>query len=60
MSRGPRRIYHRGRRRYIGLFDWIRIIGMGAGLLVFVGYLLWIYVFKPVPHMLVWLPVVMR
>jgi hypothetical protein len=59
---GPRRIYHRGRRRF-GLFNWIKLIAMGGMLVGFIGYLLWLYVFQPAtgaPVLRLWIPLVVR
>jgi|WetSurMetagenome_2_1015567.scaffolds.fasta_scaffold439373_2 hypothetical protein len=60
----PRRVYHRGRGwRQRAPADWIKIIGLGAVLLAFVGYILWIYVIKgsaaPAAHML-YMPLIVR
>jgi hypothetical protein len=65
--RGPRRIYHRGRGRgRRSPVEWFKLIGLGAVLLAFVGYLVWIYVLQPkgaapaAGHFSVYLPLVLR
>ena len=67
MSRrgAPRRVYHRGQgRARWGVTTWLRFVGMGGGLLTFVGYLVWLYVIQPAwagpVHLHVWLPLVGR
>jgi hypothetical protein len=61
-----KRIYHhsRGRRARWGFFTWVQFLGMAGGVLLFVGYVVWLYVLQPAwaapVQWHVWLPVVGR
>lgn len=63
--RGPRRIYHRGRRGGRSLWSWLQIIGMASALLAIVGYMIYLFWFKQpassaAESLIMYLPLVVR
>lgn len=65
MSRRPRRIYHRGHgRARWGILTWLQFLGMLGAVLLFVGYVVWLFFIQPATaspaHVHIFLPVVMR
>jgi hypothetical protein len=62
----PTRIYRRGQRgRGMGFFGKLKLFGMIAVIVAIIGYVIWLFVFKPAPvpaatSWSVWLPLVGR